>query len=194
MSSILKVDQLQDSGGNAIITSNGSGTITVNNQTFKNGITMVDRWRLTTDKLLTSTSSTDLTSNLERNDTTGFGRIGTGMTESSGIFTFPSTGIYLIESNLNFLLNDSSKWILNEIKKTLDNSSYTLHAYNYQFISQTNSSNTYAVSVVSALLDVTDTSLVKVKFSQARYNGNVNVRGDTTADTSFFTFTRLGDT
>ena len=28
MSSILKVDQLQDSGGNAIITSNGSGTIT----------------------------------------------------------------------------------------------------------------------------------------------------------------------
>ena len=28
MSSILKVDQLQDSGGNAIITSDGSGTIT----------------------------------------------------------------------------------------------------------------------------------------------------------------------
>ena len=28
MSSILKVDTLQDSGGNAIITSNGSGTIT----------------------------------------------------------------------------------------------------------------------------------------------------------------------
>ena len=28
MSSILKVDQLQDSGGNAIITSDGSGNIT----------------------------------------------------------------------------------------------------------------------------------------------------------------------
>ena len=49
MSSILKVDQLQDSGGNAIITSNGSGTITVNSQPFKNGITMADQWRLTAD-------------------------------------------------------------------------------------------------------------------------------------------------
>ena len=38
MSSILKVDQLQDSGGNAIITSNGSGTITPN---FKNAGTTV---------------------------------------------------------------------------------------------------------------------------------------------------------
>jgi hypothetical protein len=38
MSSILKVDQLQDSGGNAIITSNGSGTITPN---FNNAMLVV---------------------------------------------------------------------------------------------------------------------------------------------------------
>ena len=31
MSSILKVDQLQDSGGNAIITSDGSGNLTTQN-------------------------------------------------------------------------------------------------------------------------------------------------------------------
>ena len=41
MSSILKVDTLQDSGGNAIITSDGSGNITTN----KVGITMADQWR-----------------------------------------------------------------------------------------------------------------------------------------------------
>ena len=38
MSSILKVDQLQDSGGNAIITSDGSGNLTPN---FNNAGTMV---------------------------------------------------------------------------------------------------------------------------------------------------------
>jgi hypothetical protein len=33
-----------------------------------------------------------ISANLERIDTAGQGYIGTGMTESSGIFTFPSTG------------------------------------------------------------------------------------------------------
>ena len=45
MSSILKVDQLQDSGGNNIITSNGSGTFT--SSLPNTGITMADQWRLT---------------------------------------------------------------------------------------------------------------------------------------------------
>jgi len=53
MSSILKVDQLQDSGGNAIITSNGSGTFTsslpntaglvkLSSQTVSSGVSSVD--------------------------------------------------------------------------------------------------------------------------------------------------------
>jgi hypothetical protein len=95
MSSILKVDQLQDSGGNAIITSNGSGTITVNSQPFKNGITMADSWRLTADT--NSGTDADVTTNWERTDTDGYGNIGTGLTESSGIFSFPQTGIYFID-------------------------------------------------------------------------------------------------
>ena len=49
MSSILKVDQLQDSGGNAIITSNGSGTFT--SSLPNTGITMADQWRLSADQI-----------------------------------------------------------------------------------------------------------------------------------------------
>ena len=94
MSSILKVDQLQDSGGNEIITSNGSGTITVNNQTFKNGITMADQWRLTSS--LSNPSDGYISSNLERVDNASWSKIGTGMTESSGIFSFPASGLYLV--------------------------------------------------------------------------------------------------
>ena len=42
-------------------------------------------------------SNADITSNLERVDTTGQGYIADStMSESSGIFTFPSTGIYLV--------------------------------------------------------------------------------------------------
>ena len=63
------------------------------------GITEVDQWRITANS---TGGSADLTANWERNDSTGFAKIGTGLTESSGIFTFPSTGIYLIR----FFLND----------------------------------------------------------------------------------------
>jgi hypothetical protein len=37
---------------------------------------------------------------LERSDTTGFGYIGTGMTDASGTWTFPSTGIYFVQFTL----------------------------------------------------------------------------------------------
>ena len=36
MASIIRVDDLQDSGGNSIISSNGSGTVTVGNSALKN--------------------------------------------------------------------------------------------------------------------------------------------------------------
>ena len=65
------------------------------------GITMADQWRLTADNSMSSSDFNDITSNWERNDNSGFGQLGTGMTESSGIFTFPSTGIYLIKLVFN---------------------------------------------------------------------------------------------
>ena len=60
---------------------------------FKNGIVEIDQWRLTAD---ITTNTDPISSNLERIDSTGFGYIGTGMSVSSGLWTFPSTGIYLI--------------------------------------------------------------------------------------------------
>ena len=59
-------------------------------------ITGVDTWRLTADK----TTSGNLTSDLERvsSDNSEYGSIGTAMTESSGIFTFPSTGIWMVQA------------------------------------------------------------------------------------------------
>ena len=108
MSSILKVDQLQDSGGNEIITSNGSGTITVNNQTFKNGIVMIDNWRVTSSF---TGNANPIASNWERADNTiDLGKLGTGMTESSGTFTFPQTGIYYVIFMASYNLNSNSRF------------------------------------------------------------------------------------
>jgi|TARA_E500000178_G_scaffold352421_1_gene415825 hypothetical protein len=191
MSSILKVDQLKDSGGNAIITSNGSGTFT--SSLPNTGITMADQWRVTSAASF-STSGADITANLEQVDTTGQGTIGTAMTESSGIFSFPQTGIYKIDAQFSFYLNGDTRWIYSLIKGTTDNSTYNNLSANYHFIQQTGGTTTYTGSYVSTLFDVTDTSNCKVKFHVDTSSGTTYYYADTNINITCFTFTRLGDT
>ena len=153
-----------------------------------NTITEADQWRLTTTK----TDNTDITANLERVDTSGFGRIGTGMTESSGIFSFPSTGIYLIIAQSLWKGNTSGfSYGGVSISFTQDNSSYVTHANNYCSVS---ANNYFQATFVNALLDVTDTSLCKVKFTRDASTSNAELRGNTTQTITGFTFLRLGDT
>ena len=69
-----------------------------------NGISEFDQWYLTASK----TDNSDVTANLLRNDRAGAAsQIGTGMSESSGIFTFPTTGKYLVICNAEFSINGS---------------------------------------------------------------------------------------
>ena len=183
MSSILKVDQLQDSGGNALITSNGSGTVTAS----KVGITMADQWRLTADF---TGNAEPITSNLERNDTQ-FSVIGTGMTESSGIFSFPSTGIYLVRFYHFFQFKDGNALSRAfQIKYTSDNSSYSSLAIG----SRNGLDEGKDIRSVEAIIDVTDISNVKVQFTVEETSTNDVTFGNSTKNETFMTFIRLGDT
>ena len=191
MSSILKVDQLKDSGGNAIITSNGSGTFT--SSLPNTGITMADQWRITTN-LQTVSSATDISANLERNDSVGYGKIGTGMTESSGVFSFPQTGLYLVTSFFVVQANSTStRFVENMIDVTLDNSSFTRIAETYGSVNNVTSS-TYTTVAASAFVNVTNISNVKVKFTAASFDSGSYLEGSTTQNDTSFMFLRLGDT
>jgi len=187
MSSILKVDQLQDSGGNAIISSNGSGTITVNSQPFKNGITEADQWRLTAN--LTANAD-PISANLERVDTGQFAKIGTGMTVSSGYWTFPSTGLYQVSCTFRaeIVSNDNvviSTWT------TPDNSTYTQIGL---AVDSGDGSSTGAGSASSNIFfNVTDTSTHKIKFKAESVASGSYFLGSTSINNTYFTFIRLGD-
>jgi len=115
------------------------------------------------------------------------------MTESSGIFTFPSTGIYLVNFTASFQLNGDSRYIFITMQATTDNSSYSAVAETPTFIQQTSSSTTYAQAHCSSLIDVTDTSNVKVRFNVGPLNSSVLTRGEATSAT-YMQFIRLGDT
>jgi hypothetical protein len=154
------------------------------------GITGADQWRLTSGF---TGGVNPIASNLERNDTY-FSKIGTGLSQASGIFTFPDTGIWQITFNYNARNNGDDRVVTGYIAATTDNSSYANIAYGDGFIQQTGGSTTYISSGSSAIFDVTNTTTHKVRFQIAMVNPATLIIGDSATNTTYFTFIRLGDT
>ena len=155
---------------------------------FSNGITMADQWRLTTNF---TGDANPISSNLERVDTAGQGTLGTGMTESSGVFTFPSTGIYLVQFNHMLQFKDGNALGRTAaIQVTTNNSSYTVVAQ----IERNGLDEGYDTRSGLSLIDVTDIANVKVSFKTLNMSANDITVGQTTRNDTYFTFIRLGDT
>ena len=161
------------------------------------GITQSDMW------IMTSNITEDagfITANWSRY-TGPSGNIGSALTESSGVFTFPSTGFYKIDYIIGFR-NQSSNHAFTEVYcqlfYTQDNSSYTDGATSFINVPGISSANVYANGTGSAILDVTNTSNVKFKLKINAYAGasqqNGIVIGSSTSIATGFTCVRLGDT
>jgi len=154
-------------------------------------ITHLDQWRLTTNF---TGGAEPLGSNLERVDTTGQPTIGSAMTFSSGIFTFPVTGKWLVSANWVHYLSGSSRYQSHYISVTQNNSDYVIFANMNTFIAHAESDNTYTNGSHSTTVDVTNTSNIKCRFELYLSNSSVGTVGNTAHNSTFFTFIRLGDT
>jgi hypothetical protein len=129
------------------------------------------------------------------------GNIGSALTESSGVFSFPSTGYYKIDYIIGFR-NQSSDHAFTEVycqlHYTTDNSSYTDATTSFINVPGISSFNVYANGTGSAILDVTNTSNVKFKLKINAYAGssqqNGIIIGSSTGIATGFTCVRLGDT
>ena len=164
---------LGGSGDTINLGSGASGLATTN------GITMADTWRLTTDFNGANTDPEFITTNLERDDTTSYGSIGTGMSESSGVFTFPSTGIYLIRFYHMFQFKDGNALSRDaKIMHTTNNSSYSAIG----LLNRNGLDEGYDNRSIEAILDVTGAST------------NDRTTGDSTLNETCMTFIGLGDT
>ena len=153
------------------------------------GITMADQWRITSN-FSNSSGSADITANWERVDTYGYGVIGTGLTESSGIFSFPSTGIYKITAQHSSSSGAALAYAGLAIKTTTDNSSYNTATEMY---SNTDSSGQNHGGMVTFIFDVTNTSTHKYKLTIQNSGAN-NYEGSTNATMTGTSVIRLGDT
>lgn len=200
MTAILKVDTIQDTSGNNII-NESSDTITIgasgdttniigtlqNNGAAVGGITEADQFRLTSNL---SGSGGVITSNLERVDTPADPHLGTGMSQSSGIFSFPSTGIYLIQAQGYFYANADLAYVGINVEVTTNNSSYSSQSQGQNWLGS--GANRYINTYVSLLLKVANTTNTKVRFN-VNSAGTVTTSGDTGVTYTGFTFLKLGD-
>ena len=150
-----------------------------------------DLWRLNANFTVTGPNLPGATTvtGWERNDNSGFAKIGTGLTESSGIFTFPSTGIYMIRTNGIFgtATNDYQTVV---IETTTDNSTYTEQTLSHCW---TNSGD-YASGTCEHMFDVTDTSLCKFQIKALRSSTNQTLLGNTSITYTYVLVQRIGDT
>ena len=152
------------------------------------GITEIDQWYVTTNQ----TTDTDPVTDFARVSSTGSASpLGTGMSVSSGIFTFPSTGKYLIFAKAKFSINDSDSVNFN-IFVTTNNSSYSFAATCADGLNGSGQNRDGGDSTMY-FLDVTDTTQVKVKFTVGSLASGSKLVGGSDF-TSGVMFIRLGDT
>ena len=156
------------------------------------GITEADNWRIAATQSISADTDTVVNSTWERNDTNS-DKIGTGLTESSGIFTFPSTGIYLISYQQNVARSGDSRYFIGSIfLSTNSGSSSSSIARSYASIKQV-TGETSSSSSTSCTIDVTNTSTFRLAF-QATGDEAFTLRASSTDQITGFYCIRLGDT
>ena len=180
-----KLPGADGTSGQAMVT-DGSGGLSFATVGGVAGITMMDQWRITNDNNKTDGQTID--SNWERTDTL-FAQIGTGVSESSGIFTFPQTGIYLLMCQHQ--MGGSASYAGIALQASSDSGgSYTSLTQGYQNMSTVGG---YHHVTMHAILDLTNASTFRVRLVAVN-NASTQYSGSSSYFRNGITFIRIGDT
>ena len=155
-----------------------------------NGITHMTQFRLTT----TYDPGPDdvITANIEEVDDATYSRIGSAVTESSGVFTLPETGVWqvIVMATIG-ALDDNNAGVDIEVS-TDSGSTFDKVARGY---GGQNSGTAGGDSVsANAYVNCTNASTFRVRFASFSFGStNTEFRGETGYSVTSFTFIRLGD-
>ena len=153
------------------------------------GITEMDSWRITAD---VSGQTIPLTSNWERVDTYDWTKFGTGLSESSGVFSFPSTGYWLLLARQQ-ITNAATRNFQCGLRLEWTNDNFS--SVNYPMEPPSNVVAGYVQShTMSYVFDVTNTTNDKFRFSFTTSDSNAVLQGNTSQSKTGFIIIRIGDT
>ena len=192
----MAIDKIQSESINLADTFAFTGTVTGTPV----GLQEVDCWHTTSGQSISVNTTTVASGYWSRTTSRGFSKIGTGMTESSGVFTFPSTGIYLITWHPywnGFGSNGASdtNYCASNIQATINNSDYASIASGVSLASSNiNPKVRYVENNTQAVFDVTDTSTHKVRFNVYIETEIGTLSGSSSNNVTYAIFQKLGDT
>ena len=156
-----------------VLTSNGSGAPTW--AAVVGTLSEMDRWHLPSDEGSTSTASTTLTG--WTRSTTYFTKVGTGMSHSSGVFSFPSVGTWEVQCHVFGQYTFSGDGYIEY--STNGGSSYGAASYSKYWVQ-----NGQGPVIMTTLVTVTSTSNNKLRVT-------ISGRGYGGEATSYITFKKL---
>ena len=182
-----------------VLTSTGAGSAPVFEALPTSGITEVDMWRLTSSTSLNADTETTVSSGWVRcgassTSSHGFTKIGTGMSEASGTWTFPSTGIWQVNVHARFSnSNASARYVTYKFYASSNAGSNYAEAINMMTNLFDSDSSTYSSVAGTYIFDVTNASQFRfyqraISITAASITGNANV------NETYYTFVKLAET
>ena len=138
----------------------------------------LDQWRLAS---VFGTDGATVTG-WERVDDATFSKAGTGMTESSGIFTFPRTGLWLVRPELTIYI-DSADGTVGVICNVSSNSGGAYDSVATVYEGGDSTAN--QMGAISCVINVTDASTFRFKLTTSSMGSGSQLAADSnTAHTS----------
>ena len=150
------------------------------------GITGADQWRATTGSM----TGNGVFTPWERPDEGDYDKIGTGMTVSSGVFTFPETGIWMCGFFASSAYGSTADNHEVYFQVTSDNGS---NWRNGSYGRNGCVSGVHNAASAIQLLDVTNTSNIQIRLFRGSMSSGSFTGSSTYSITSVY-FIRLGDT
>ena len=202
MTSKLIVNSIRHTGASAdAITMDASGNVTFPANATCSGtatgfggcITEIDYWRLTSNF---QGNAYHIQNNWERADSQLEDKKGTGMSESSGLFTFPSTGYYYVEFNLTGYRGAGSQIynITQYIRTTTsgDTSSGTDYNLSNNTSMYSPANNSHYTQSARMIVKCSNTSNDKVFFG-VQAEASIYIQGNTSESFTYAVFIKLAD-
>ena len=187
-----------DGSANQVIKTDGSGALSFVTSTDTVGLTDFDTWILTGSF---NGSVDPISNNLTRYSVNGANYLGTGMSVSSGVWTFPSTGYWRITVKFRSqrMSGAQSTHQKIEIKSSTDNfsSSDILAVADSSYYDNYATGGRQVSGSASIIFDCTNTSTHKIRFAAVvdDNSGNGNeFLGSSTVGLTTFEFIKLADT
>ena len=153
--------------------------------TDTSGLSDASQWRITSN----FTGNAEPMLNWEVADTDGYGSIGSAMSESSGVFTFPSTGYWLITLYIKDQNDVADPYASYEIQTDTGGGFGTAAGISYGY-----PGGYYGSCSCEFLFDVTDVATHFVRFDAADRNASNTVFSSSSFNATYATFLKLGAT